>query len=88
MLIVVPPPKKVDVIPGGVHGMRGLSGKALPWPEIPEVLVPAMMGMHNATKKVGTLPGGKPNKGITHTKVADTAGATLTTLIERRLIDS
>ena len=68
--------------------MRGLRGKTLPRPEIPEVLGPAMMGMCNATKKVGTLPGGRPNEGITHTQVADTAGASLTKLTDRRLVDS
>ena len=68
--------------------MRGISGKTLPCPEIPEVFGPAIMGMCNATKKVGTLPGGRPNQGITHTQVADTAGAALTTLTERILVDS
>ena len=68
--------------------MRGISGKTLTQPEIPEVLGPAMKGMCNATKKVRNLPGGRPNQGITHTQVADTAGAALTTLTERRLVDS
>ena len=74
------PPPKLDAIPGVVHGMRGQSGKTLPRPEIPEVLGPTMMGMSNATKKVGTLPGGAPNEGITHTQVADTTGASIKTL--------
>ena len=67
--------------------MRGLSGKTLPRPEIPEVLGPTMMGTRNATKKVGTLPGGRPNEGINHTQVADTAGETLTKLTERRQVE-
>ena len=68
--------------------MRGLSGKTLPCPEIPEVLGLETLGMRNATKKVGTLPGGRPNQGITHTQVKDTVGESPTTLKQRRLIDS
>ena len=47
-----------------------------------------MLGVRNATKKVGTLPGGRPNQGINHTQVNDSAGAALSTLTERRLVDS
>ena len=71
-----------------MHGKRGLSGKTLHRPEIPEILGPAMMGVRNATKKVGTLPGGRPNQGITHTQVADIAGAAHTILTEQKLVDS
>ena len=37
---------------------------------------------------MGTLLGGRPNQGITHTQVADITGASHTTLTERRLVDS
>ena len=71
---------KGGTIPGGMHGKGGPSRKTLSLKELVELLGPAILGTLNATKKVGTLLGGRPNQGITQTQVAYIAGADHTTL--------
>ena len=82
------PNTKGGTIPGGMHGTGGPSGKTLSLQELVELLGPAILGAFNAPEKVGNLLGGRPNQGITHTQVADIAGAAHTKLTEQRLVDS
>ena len=56
---------KGGTIPGGMHGTVGPSEEALPCPELVEFSDPAILGTFNATEKVGTLLGGRPDEDST-----------------------
>ena len=70
-----------------MHGTGGPSGKTLPLSELAELAGPAIMGAFNATKKVGTLLGGRPNINITCPEIVDTVPTDLTTPTEQILPD-
>ena len=70
-----------------MHGTGGPSGKTLPLPELVELAGPAILGAFNATKKVGTLLGGRPNRNITCPEIVDTVPTDLTTPTQQILLD-
>ena len=52
-----------------------------------ELAGPAILGALNATEKVGTLQGGRPNENITCPEIVDTVQTDLTTPTEQILPD-
>ena len=74
-------------ISGGMHKTGGPSGKILPWPDMEEDLGPEILYELNATEKVGTLLGGRPDEDITFPESVNTVGLYLTTPTEKRLSD-
>ena len=57
-----------------MHGTAGPSGKTLPLPELVEVVGPSILGAFNATGKVGTLLGGRPDAGLLLAEIVYTVG--------------
>ena len=81
------PNTKGGTNPGGMHGTGGPNGKTLPLQELVELTGPEIMGAFNATEKVGTLLGGRPNRNITCPEIVDTVPTDLTTPTEQILPD-
>ena len=70
-----------------MHEIGGPSRKTLPLSESVELAGPAIMGVFNATEKVGNLQGGRPNENITCPEIVDTVQTALTTPTKQILTD-